>query len=112
MNAIQKKAHAEGFLLVANAFKAGQQFDIAQATAWINLCINRDSTLESLAVVDRDSNSDIAQVRKFEATSTEMSGYRLAGICSAIEEIRANLERSGVRIAFTSTKPSISAGED
>ena len=112
MNAIQKKAHAEGFLLVANAFKAGQQFDIAQATAWINLCITRDSTLESLAVVDRDSNSDIAQVRKFEATSTEMAGYRLCGICSAVEGIRASLERSGVRIAFTSTKPSISAGED
>ena len=112
MNDIQKAAHADGFQLVANAFKAGQRLDIEQATAWVNVCIKGDSTVESLAVVDRDKNSEITKVRKIEATGTEMCGYRLTGIFSAIESVRANLERSGVRVAFTSTKLAFIDGED
>lgn len=98
MNPIQKSAHSEGFSLVANAFNSGEKFKAELAVAWINRCIANDQSMESLALVDRDANSEIAAVRKLEATSAEMCGYRLAGIFTALETVRLGLQNTGVRV--------------
>lgn len=110
MNNIQKAAHAEGLNLVAKAFNNGERFNADQAVAWLNLCLSKDSCLESLAVVDRDANGEIAQVKKIEATTAELCGYRLTGIFSGLEAVRASLQQRSVSLTFALSAPASTSG--
>ena len=111
MNAIQKSAHTEGFSLVANAFNSGEKFKSDIAMAWINRCIANDQSMESLQLIDRDVNSEMRAVRKFEATSAEMCGYRLAGILTALEAVRQGLQTAGLKTNFPPTQSATSADD-
>lgn len=96
--------------MVAKAFNNGERFNADQAVAWLNLCLSKDSCLESLSVVDRDPDGEITQVKKIEATRAELCGYRLTGIFSGLEAVRASLQQRGVSLTFVSGTPASTSG--
>ena len=100
MNNLQKAAHADGFNLVATAFNKGETFNVDQSVAWLNRCLANDRNLESLQVIERDQKGDIAKVKKIEATRAELCGYRLTGIFTGLESVRAALHQRGVCITM------------
>lgn len=98
MNQLQNAAHAEGFNLVADAFNARKNFNIDAAVAWLNHHAKNDSSEETLQLFDRDANDNMISAKKIVATRSELSGYRITGIFTALEGIRSQLEKSGVTL--------------
>lgn len=98
MNQLQNAAHAEGFNLVADAFNARKTFNIDAAVAWLNHHAHNDNSEETLQLFDRDEDGNMTSAKKIVATRSELSGYRITGIFSALEGIRCQLEKSGVTL--------------
>ncbi len=103
MNEIQKKAHTEGVQLVAMAFNKREKFNVEQAVSWVNSCIAHSTLQEELAVIERDPEGNMTQVHKLKASTAELCGYRLAGVFSGLESVRAGLAKRGVSIDFSLT---------
>ena len=100
MNQLQTTAHAEGFSLVADAFNARKAFNVDAAVAWLNHHAQNDRSEETLQLFDRDADGNMTSAKKIVATRSELSGYRVAGIFSAFESIRCQLEKCGVTLSI------------
>ena len=53
---------------------------------------------ESVQVFDRDAEGNVTQAKKIAATRSELSGYRICGIFTALEAVRDQLVKSGVTV--------------
>ena len=105
MNRLQRSAHTEGFNLVAVAFNERKNFNIDAAVAWLNHHARNDRSEETLQLFDRDAEGNLTSAKKIVATRSELSGYRIAGIFSALECIRDRLEKSGVTLHIQTNNP-------